>query len=163
MKKLFSIFTSIIMILVIILAILLVGVRIVGIQPYIVTSGSMEPAYHVGSVVYVKPTDVNMLKVGDAITFNMGNEELVTHRIISIENKNGSLYFATKGDANEMADLNPVRAGQIQGKVIYTIPELGKLEAFIKTTRGRIVAICIAGILFVLVALQEFLKKHEEG
>ena len=162
MKKAFSILTTTIMVLAIIMAVLLVGVRLVGIQPYIVTSGSMEPAFHVGSVVYVKPVDASNLEIGDAITFDIGEESLVTHRIASIENEDGNLSFVTKGDANEMADINPVRADQVKGKVIFNIPHLGKFEEYIKTTQGRIIAICIAGMLVVLVALQEFLKKHEE-
>lgn len=161
MKKAFSVFTTTIMVIAIIFAVLLVGVRIAGISPYVVISGSMEPAFHVGSVVYVKKADPKTLEVGDPITFDIGGDELVTHRIVSIEDDNGQMSFVTKGDANEMADLNPVMEDQVKGKVIFTIPGLGKFEEFIKTTMGRIIAICIAGALIVLVALQEYLKKTD--
>ena len=44
---------SILMTLVILLAALLVGLYIFKIRPYIVKTGSMEPAIHTGSVVFV--------------------------------------------------------------------------------------------------------------
>ena len=61
LKKVWNFITTIIVVLVVILAILLVGVRVVGFDVYTVLSGSMEPTYHVGSLIYVK--DVDPLKV----------------------------------------------------------------------------------------------------
>ena len=40
-----------------IMAILLVGVRVIGLNVYTVLSGSMEPTYHTGSLIYVKKVD----------------------------------------------------------------------------------------------------------
>jgi len=42
---------------------------IFGIKAYIVTSGSMEPELPVGSLIYVKSTDKEILEIGDSITF----------------------------------------------------------------------------------------------
>lgn len=41
-----------------------------GYMPYVVLSGSMEPVYPVGSLIYVAPVDANSLEPGDAITFD---------------------------------------------------------------------------------------------
>ena len=38
--------------LVVLLALALVGVRLLGFQVYTILSGSMEPTYHVGSIIY---------------------------------------------------------------------------------------------------------------
>ena len=46
-KKIYSLMTNILVAVVVILAILLVGVRLVGLTPYTVLSGSMEPTYPV--------------------------------------------------------------------------------------------------------------------
>ena len=54
MKKLWNMITTVLVALVVILAILLVGVRVIGLTPYVVLSGSMEPTYHTGSLIYVK-------------------------------------------------------------------------------------------------------------
>ena len=82
MKKIFDIFATVIMALVIVFAFLLVGVRIFGLTPYTVLSGSMEPNYHVGSLIYVKQVDPDDLKVDDPITYVIEGGTVVTHRII---------------------------------------------------------------------------------
>ena len=43
--------TTVLVVLVVILALLLVGVRLVGFRPMCVLSGSMEPTYHTGSLI----------------------------------------------------------------------------------------------------------------
>ena len=53
--------------IVVVLAVLLAGVRLVGLTPYTVLSGSMEPTYHVGSVIYVRGVDPTTLKEGDSV------------------------------------------------------------------------------------------------
>ena len=69
--------------------------------PVVVLSGSMEPTFKVGSVIYYKPIPLEQLKAGDVITFEMKQGTLVSHRIVSID---GNL-IETKGDANEIADV----------------------------------------------------------
>lgn len=63
--KAWDIITTILVIAVAVFVILLAGVRLVGLKPYAVLSGSMEPEYPVGSLLYVKNVDINKLKVGD--------------------------------------------------------------------------------------------------
>lgn len=53
-KKLLQIISTILVALVVLLAVALVGVRLAGIRTFTVLSGSMEPTYHVGSLIYVK-------------------------------------------------------------------------------------------------------------
>ena len=53
-KKVWNLITSILVALVVLLAIALVGVRLIGLRTYVVLSGSMEPAYPTGSLIYVK-------------------------------------------------------------------------------------------------------------
>ena len=57
LKKLWNALTTLIVIAIVILAILLAGVRLVGLTPYVVLSGSMEPNYHTGSLIYDKKVD----------------------------------------------------------------------------------------------------------
>ena len=56
-KRIWNIMTSIIVGIAVLLAVALVGVRLVGFQVFSVLSGSMEPTYHVGSLIYVKNVD----------------------------------------------------------------------------------------------------------
>ena len=53
---------------VVILAVLLVGTKLIGLTPYTVLSGSMEPEYHVGSVIYVTKVEPEELKERDGIS-----------------------------------------------------------------------------------------------
>ena len=81
--------STVLVVIVVVVALLLVGARLFGLQVYAVLSGSMEPTYHVGSVIYVEPVDPSEIQVGDPITFVM-NEELTvaTHRVVRIDAEN---------------------------------------------------------------------------
>ena len=72
---------------------------VMGYHPVVVLSGSMEPTYHVGSVIYYKATPFEQINVGDPITF-VGAEggAMVTHRVI--EKDESARAFGTEGDAN---------------------------------------------------------------
>ena len=86
LKRIWNVISMLLVIAMVILAILLVGVRVIGLTPYSVLSGSMEPTYHVGSLIYVKDIDPADIEVGDPITFVV-NEDLLlaTHRVVDIE------------------------------------------------------------------------------
>ena len=60
-----------------------------------VLSGSMEPTYHVGGLVFVQKVDPSDVEVGDSITFTIGNDTVVTHRVIEVNKEEQS--FKTKG------------------------------------------------------------------
>ena len=62
-KKLLQIISTILVALVVLLAVALVGVRLAGIRTFTVLSGSMEPTYHVGSLIYVKKVDPTTIPV----------------------------------------------------------------------------------------------------
>lgn len=152
-KKIWNTVTTLVVILVVILALLLVGARLLGSQILVVLSGSMEPYYHVGSIIFVKDVPPQSLQVGDDITFRIADDTVATHRIVEIlPDATGSinLYFRTKGTANTTTD-EPVPADQVLGKVVGTIPLLGYLFDFVKYPPGTY--ICLAGAtIMVLLA-----------
>ena len=86
LRKLWSVITTLLVAVMVILAVLLVGVRVVGLTPYAVLSGSMEPTYHVGALIYVKDVAPADITVGMPITFVV-NEDLLlaTHRVVDIQ------------------------------------------------------------------------------
>ena len=158
--------STVLIVVVILLAILLAGVRLIGFTPYTVLSGSMEPAYHVGSVIYVTDVDPAELEVGDPITYKTSNGTVVTHRIVRVLNVGDptALFFQTKGDANEDADGTPVPAAAIIGLPRFSIPYLGYLANFIKTRQGVIViaAVCVLAIVVSALADVLFPKAPKE-
>ena len=140
LKKIWSVFTTLLVILVVILAILLVGVRLVGLQVFTVLSGSMEPAYHTGSLIYVREVDARTLDTGDVITFMMNEDTIATHRIAGVvpdEEDPNVIRFRTKGDANEFEDATLVHYKNVLGTPFFTIPKLGVFAHFIQNPPGR--------------------------
>ena len=55
--KIWNAITTLLVVLMLLLAVALVGVRLVWLTPFSVLSGSMKPAYDVGSLIYVKKVD----------------------------------------------------------------------------------------------------------
>ena len=100
-KKIWNFITSILVTAIVVLAIALVGVRLIGLTPLTVLSGSMEPTYHVGSLVYVKDIAPEEITVGMPITFVV-NEDLVvaTHRVVDIEKHETKTAEVTDEDGN---------------------------------------------------------------
>jgi signal peptidase len=108
-----------------------------------VLSGSMSPAISTGSIVAVRPA--SSYKIGDVITFKTGKTErdIVTHRIID-QTEQG---FIVKGDANNVADIKPVKEKVILGKVILTIPYVAYAVNAIHSKIGLILLILIPALL----------------
>lgn len=161
LKKIFDITTTVIMSFVLIFAVLLVGVRIFGLKPYTVLSGSMEPTYHVGSLIYVKDVKPEDLEIGDSITYIINGNTVVTHRIIDITGEDGNIKFHTKGDNNDVADGEPVPAANIIGKPVFTIPLLGYIAYFVQNSPGNIIVFSILGLLLILTFVPDILDKIE--
>ena len=84
-QKIWNFISTLLVIVAVLLAVALVGVRLVGLTPYAVLSGSMEPTYHVGSLIYVKAIAPEEIEVGMPLTFIV-NEDLLlaTHRVVDI-------------------------------------------------------------------------------
>lgn len=165
-KKIWDIISTIVVILVVVIAMLLVGVRIFGLRPFTVLSGSMEPTYHTGSLIYVKEVDPSEVQVWDPITFVL-NEDLVvaTHRVVEIDEENQ--YFYTKGDANDAVDGSPVHFNNLIGVPVFTIPGLGYVANYIQNPPGMYIAIALVAILLIFVVLSFFVddedgKKNKE-
>ena len=79
-KKIWNAVSTVLVVIAVALAIALAGVRLVGLRVYSVLSGSMEPNYHTGSLIYVKKVDTSQLKAGDVITFMLDEDTVGTMR-----------------------------------------------------------------------------------
>lgn len=165
-KLILKTISTLIVIVVIAFAFLLVGIRVFGVEIYSVLSGSMEPTYQVGSLIYVVEVETNELKKGDSITFKLNDNTIATHRIVEIEEENTQKKFYTQGDANKIRDANPVTENQIIGKPIFTIPLLGYIAYFMQTTNGMLITLGIAAALIIIVVIIDLAiedKKREEN
>ena len=154
MEKIFKIISktlsTVLITVVVLLAILLSGIRLIGLTPYTVLSGSMEPTYHVGSVIYVKDISPDELKSGDPITYRISSDTIVTHRIVKVINEGTSqLSFQTKGDANKTED-GEIPASAIIGKPVFSTPNLENISQYVQNPLG---AICLVVCAIVFLAL----------
>lgn len=159
-KKIWDTATTVLVVLVVVFAIFLMGSRLVGLQVFNVISGSMEPTYSVGDLLYVKAVDPDSVEVGDPITFVL-NEDLVvaTHRVVAIDSENRQ--FTTKGDANQTEDAAPVHFNNLIGVPVFAIPLLGYVSAYIQSPPGMYVAIGFGVLLLAAVFLPDLMTKKK--
>lgn len=124
--------------------------KLFGYHIYGVLTGSMTPAYSVGSVVYVQACDPEEIQVGDVITFQTGTntEYVMTHRVAEIDVANRA--FVTKGDANNALDSEPVMWERLIGKVVFSVPGLANVSGFVDSTTGKAVLFCAFALAFIL-------------
>ena len=158
LSQVWDVFTTAVVALVVVFAVFLMGSRLLGYQVFNVVSGSMEPTYSVGDLIYVKDVDPELIKVGDPITFVL-NEDLVvaTHRVVAIDAENRQ--FVTKGDANEHEDAPRVHFNNLIGVPVFSIPLLGYVSAYIQSPPGMYVAIGFGILLLAAVFLPDLLTK----
>ena len=164
-KKAWNIVSSILVALVVILALLLVGARVVGLQVFTVLSGSMEPTYHTGSLIYVKKVDPYTIKEGQPITFMLDENTVATHRVVGIvpdEEDPAVIRFRTKGDANEAEDGSLVHYKNVIGTPIFSIPYLGYVADYIQHPPGMYIAISGGAVLLLLVFLPDVFASDKD-
>lgn len=134
-----------------------------GFRPVVVLSGSMEPTYHVGSIIYYKAASFDRIEIGDPITFRAGEGgSLVTHRVV--ERQEISQEFITKGDANNTADPNPVSYSSVVGKAAaVSIPLAGYFVTYGKKPAVIAVMAVILVIGMILDNVKPDGRKSEKG
>ena len=164
-KRIWNWVSGVLVGVVVLLAIALVGVRLIGLKPFVVLSGSMRPTYEVGSLIYVKSVDYKELEVGDPITYMISQDTVVTHRIIEVlvdEEDPETIRYFTKGDANDVPDGSSVHYRNIIGKPVFSIPYLGYLANYIQNPPGMYVAMSAGAILVLLVFLPDVFGSDEK-
>jgi signal peptidase len=128
---------------------------------------------HKGDMIIVQgvnPADLNAdYPNSDIIVFHKPGDpdELIVHRIVAKEERNGTLYFYTKGDGNGInkwpaipptSEYDPWNNGQgvpanlVVGKVVMRIPWLGHLVLFMRNSLGLPIII----ILIIIIVIVEF-------
>jgi len=149
----------------VVLAFFIAGIRVFGVQVFGVLTGSMEPAFPTGSLIYVKDVDAADLRVNDVITFSISPNVIATHRIVEVvpdESNPSIVRYRTKGDANRDVDASLVSAGNIIGKAMFAIPGLGYLANYIQEPPGIYVAILVCGLMIAFVFYADSLENKQK-
>lgn len=159
-KKIWNIVSGCIVALVVALAVVLVGSRVMGLRVFAVLSGSMEPNYPTGSLIFVQKVDPFKLTEGDVITFMLDEDTIATHRIDEVvpdEEDASVIRFRTKGDANDAPDGSLVHYKNVVGSPVFCVPKLGYVMNYIQHPPGTYVALSAFAVLLLLMLLPDLI------
>lgn len=168
-RKIWNISLNVLLAAAICLAIALTVPGLLGYKAYVVTSGSMEPMYPVGSLILVKAVPAEEIAVGDVITFYMKNTDIVaTHQVYEMDRE--QKVFFTQGinnrdsKGNILHDAAPVGFDFLIGKPVACIPYLGSVSRFCTAAPNNYIllglAAAAAGISFVLDGIPKIEKSQ---
>ncbi|WP_194420755.1 signal peptidase I [Microbacterium abyssi] len=98
-----------------------------GASAFTSSDGSMAPALPQGVLIVTQPVRAEDIEIADVIAFRpiAGDPTVVTHRVVDTARG----HFITKGDANAAPDPEPVHETQVLGRLWYSVPLLGWLNA----------------------------------
>lgn len=137
-KKILNIILNIVIFTEISLIIIFFVPTLFDMKTYVVTSGSMEPLYPIGSLIYVKKVNSDEVKENDTITFYMkGSKTVATHQVYQVDKENK--LFRTQGinnkdeNGNIIHDATPVEFESLIGKPILCIKKLGFINRLVTT------------------------------
>ncbi|WP_336023156.1 signal peptidase I [Halobellus salinisoli] len=129
---------------------------------FVVLSGSMEPAMSPGDAIIVREASPEEIEERDIITYRTDSDTPTTHRVVDVVEQDGSVAYATKGDANEDADPGSIAHEQVIGEVLFVIPLLGYVVQFVNTTVGFAALVVLPLLLFTLSELRALLRSVDD-
>ena len=125
---------------------------------HIVMSDSMKPTFATGDMVIIGNPGSWLsgdVSPGEIITFEH-NEQLVTHRMVSIEGD----AIQTKGDAQEEIDPWMVsRSFDVKGIYIFHIPYMGLVSNYIKTKQGWFICVILPTVCLLTSIIKDIVKE----
>lgn len=118
---------------------------LIGWQPAVVLSGSMEPAIRTGDVVVTREIPVSRLRPGQVLLAAAPGEEdsRLLHRFHSTS-EDGRIVL--QGDANAAPDSSPVTAEAVQGVGVLRVPWVGLPYAWVVQGRYLPVLLTVVGL-----------------
>jgi signal peptidase I len=142
--------------LIVVLVMTVLGAGLAGFRTLVITSGSMTPTIDVGAAVLSRSVPPLAVRRGDIVTFRDAalGQQLVTHRVIEMDRTGQTVDFVTKGDANHTTEhWNVPVSGRI-GRLVLTVPEVGRLLALVTHPLARIVEILAATVFLAFLLLR---------
>lgn len=126
----------------------------------VVLSGSMEPAFHRGDLLFLTNIPEEPVRVGEIVVFKVEGRDIpIVHRVIKLhEKEDGTVKFLTKGDNNSVDDRGLYAPGQlwltkkdIVGRARGFLPYVGMITIYMNEYPNFKYA--ILGILAIYVLL----------
>ena len=130
--------------------------------------GDRTDSFDAGDLIFIKvlnDQEKMNLQVGDVITFYDyigGAYELNTHRIIAINDNNGSPVYTTKGDNADGVDVNRHPYTEVIGKYSNKWVGFGKVVTFVNSPAGFAIFVVLPSILIVIYCAYLVVKNVKE-
>jgi signal peptidase len=150
---------SLIFNLLLILLLLSVGFTARSTNFFTITSGSMEPAIHVGSLIATTPQ--TSYQPGDILAFHSA-QGIVTHRLLETVPQTSEILYRTQGDANSSPDRDLINSSNVIGRVSLNLPYLGYLLLWLHRPLGFAFLILLPATLVVLQEVRSLLAAWRE-
>eukprot|EP00123_Amoebidium_parasiticum_P000353 comp10840_c0_seq1/m.5464 comp10840_c0_seq1/g.5464 ORF comp10840_c0_seq1/g.5464 comp10840_c0_seq1/m.5464 type:complete len:183 (-) comp10840_c0_seq1:44-592(-) len=127
----------------------------------VVLSGSMEPAFYRGDLLFLTKFDDDPVRAGEIVVYKIKGREIpIVHRVTKVhESPKGVVRFLTKGDNNRDDDRsgglyaykqNWLTTGDIVGRARGWIPKIG-MVTIIMNDYPQLKVVLLAGLgLYVL-------------
>ena len=144
MQKFASVITKLLLICLALFVVIFYVPRTFGIETMSVADSMMEPAISQGDVVYIKSFPLEDLNEDDVVVCETANGRII-RRISKLDKTNRTVI--TKADALTSYDL-PMNTDIICGKVVNTIPQVGRVVDYLATNQGKVVF--LAGAIAVI-------------
>eukprot|EP00823_Brevimastigomonas_motovehiculus_P007850 TRINITY_DN7043_c0_g1_i1.p1 TRINITY_DN7043_c0_g1~~TRINITY_DN7043_c0_g1_i1.p1 ORF type:complete len:179 (-),score=29.78 TRINITY_DN7043_c0_g1_i1:13-549(-) len=125
----------------------------------VVLSGSMEPAFYRGDILFLWMGD-DPIRVGEIVVFKVKGRDIpIVHRVIEVHERGGDVEILTKGDNNQVDDRGLYNPGQhwlkreeVLGRSRGFLPYVGMVTIYL--TDYPSIKYVLVGLmaLFVIVA-----------
>nr|CAG4645822.1 EOG090X0DWF [Lynceus sp. MCZ IZ 141354] len=80
----------------------------------VVLSGSMEPAFHRGDLLFLTNYEKDPIRVGEIVVFKVDGRDIpIVHRVLKLHESQNGTKFLTKGDNNMVDDRGLYAPGQL--------------------------------------------------
>lgn len=157
LKVLRIIYDTVLTIAVVLCIVIFLFSQMLGLQSFIVLSGSMEPTIMVDDVVIIKPVDICEVKADDIITYTE-NDSYVTHRVVEITEKDGRKALRMKGDNNNVEDRELVTDDMVVGSYVFKVDGGANFYNFVHEPYGLVVLIGVPLLFYLILELIVYIK-----
>ena len=104
-------------------------------RPLVFRSGSMAPTIETGDLALAQEVPASELRVGDVVSVRTASGSRVTHRIMTVTQRDDHATLALKGDANGTTDLEPYDV-ESADRVMFSVPNGGYVVAWLAGPLG---------------------------
>lgn len=132
-----------------------------------IQTDSMKPTINPGDLIITKQYNGEDIKQGDVISFFAFEQDttiIKTHRVIEVNNTDGTITFTTKGDnslAEDQVELTKNDILAIYDNDNYDgvkIPFVGKIFSFLQSQVGFLLCIIFPLLIFFIYQLYKFIE-----